>query len=57
MAQVLAATDLGASRCVSDWFVNKGDGQERIDETMRQYPNELATVTIIAVGRMACEGF
>lgn len=55
MVQVVAAYDPETARCVSDFFVSFGDGQEQFEEVALSYPEKRATVTMMAVSATACE--
>ncbi len=54
MIQVYARERPVVSRCVSDWAFEQGDGAEAIEAFLKDYKDELATVTILAVARQAC---
>ncbi len=53
-AQIVAIDRPETAGCVANWFVRGGNGQEKLDAIMREYPDQRATSTVFAVARLAC---
>jgi hypothetical protein len=54
MVQVYARVDPQISACLTAWAFGDGNGLTAVTGFQEAYPNELATVTLLAVAAQAC---
>lgn len=54
MVQVYARVDMDIAQCLSAWAFDRGDGLEAVSNYIGAFPDQLGSVTILAVSRKAC---
>ena len=53
-AQMAASKKPEIAGCLTGAFTDDGNASDTFDEAAKKYPDMLATVTLFAVGRLAC---
>ena len=54
MVQVYAHVKPDAAQCLSAWGFDRGNGLYVVSQYMKSYPDQLASVTMLAIAQKAC---